>query len=864
MTCCSSISLAIVLFLGLAGSSRADERLLEIRSPAIDLSFGRHWGFDLIRMKGADMITTPGAPSVPVKQVHVALPPGAAGISLIVVERESRVLNSSYDLLPVPAPASFEEAGEGFPFQRDRDIYERHGKFPGRDAEVLEKWDLWGQDFVTLVLYPLQYNPRERSLELITRLVLEVSWKIQAPSEGISFCPGPGVRERLERTARSLAWNPEDVRLPSRRGPSRVRHPDEGPEYVVISPDHWEQGWEDLVAWKTRKGVPAEVVTLGTIYAQYPGSSEEEKIRSFIQDAHSAWGTVWFLLGGDSSLIPYEETHLLGDSIPNDTYYGDFDDDDKVEVFVGRASADHSLDRDRFIQKTLSYEKAPPAGFGERAFFFAFDLDSYTRTEELMQDIEALYLPSGMQLSREYDSEPGGHKADSLSHLNGGCNLINHGDHCDYNRIGVGHSTHGQDLSIQDILGLKNLDRYSVVKSVGCYTCAFDYNDCIAEHMCKAQGGGAAAFVGNTRYGWYTPGSVENYSFKYDRLFFKALLKDGCYHVGEALAACRNAYTPIDDYYRYIFKELVLLGDPELPVWTRDPEVLHTAHAEKIIVGGQAFTLQVSSGGAPVEGALCCLWKGEEVYARGETDALGEAELFIDPLSAGTLLVTATARNCLPYEGSTEVLADWPSPVIDKVIPSCGKESGGTLITIQGANFTMDGTLTVRVDGNPCIGVNVVSPVKVTCLTPPGIDGYKEVQVTSSLGSDSLYPAFRYFPVGGMPFNGTDVPPDGLCPSMEATLIASGMPSQPFMVFISSGGGPYPTPWGLMGLDAPVTYIFCSYLNLEGYALIPFQLPLAGSSECYLHILGMDPAGFPLWSKGGENPNGTGSIFFKW
>lgn len=864
MTRCSSLSLAVVLFLGLAASSRADERLVEIRNPAIDLSFGRHWGFDLVRMKGAGMISVPGAPAVPEKQIHVALPSGAAKISLAVKERESVVLSSSYDLLPVPAPASFEGAGKGFPFQKDLAVYKRHGKFPGRDAEILEKWDLWGQEFVTLVIYPLQYDPRERSLELTKRLVLEVSWKDQPPSKGISFCPGPGVQERLERMARSLAWNPEDVRIPSRRGPSRTGPLDGGPEYVVISPDHWEQGWDDLVDWKTRKGVPAKVVTLGYIYAQYPGSSEEEKIRSFIQDAHAAWGTAWFLLGGDSSLIPYKETYLLGDSIPNDTFYGDFDDDDKVEVFVGRASADHSLERDRFIQKTLSYERAPPAGFGGSAFFFAFDLDPYTRTEELMQDIENLYLPSAMQLSSEYDSEPGTHKADCLSYLDGGCNLINHGDHCDYNRIGAGHSMHGQDLSIQDILGLENQDRYSVVKSIGCYTCAFDYNDCIAEHMCKAQGGGAAAFVGNTRYGWYSPGSVEDYSFKYDRLFFKALLKDGCFHVGEALAACRNAFTPTDDYYKYIFKELVLLGDPELPVWTGDPEVLDTTHAKKIVIGGQAFTLNVSSGGAPKEGALCCLWKGEEVYSRGETDASGEADLFIDPLSAGTLLVTVIAENHVPYEGATEVLTDWPCPEIDEVIPRCGKESGGTLITIQGANFTSGGTMTVRIDGNLCSGVNVVSPEKLTCLTPPGSNGYKEIQVTSSLGSGSLYPAFRYFPLGGLPFNGTDVPPEGLCPSMEATLIASGMPSHPFMVFISAGGGPSKTPWGFMGLGAPVSFIFCSCLNLEGFALLPFQLPEASSSEFYLHILGVDPAGFPRWSEGGENPNGTGSIFFKW
>ena len=85
----------------------------------------------------------------------------------------------------------------------------------------------------------------------------------------------------------------------------------------------------------------------------------------------------------------------------------------------------------------------------------------------------------------------------------------------------------------------------------------------------------------------------------------------------------------------------------------------------------------------------------------------------------------------------------------------------------------------------------------------------------------------------------------------------------PYLAFFSYGGGPQTTPYGTMGLDFPFYYLFSSNLNTQGYALIPLTLSAGfGPFDFYIHILGLDSGGNIVWSTGGNNPNGSGSVWF--
>jgi hypothetical protein len=418
--------------------------------------------------------------------------------------------------------------------------------------------------------------------------------------------------------------------------------------------------FQPLAEWKTKKGVPTAIVTRQWIYNEggYSGTNVE-KIRQFVVDAHDTWGAMYFLLGGDENVLPYHERYLLSEYVPNDTHYADYDNDWMCEVHVGRASVVNEGMIGTFIDKVLTYEKNPPlTEYPQTAFFFGFDMYEYGsfEGEGTKTAIKNLYLPGDWTFRREYDSEPGTHKADVIAYLNQGNNLVNHIDHCGSDYIGTGCVVHDQGLSSADMQGLYNGDRQGIFYSIGCWPCAFPEEPCIAEAYVRNANGGGVAFVGNTRYGWYMPYSDDGYSLGFDRAFFSSLFSQGHWRLGVCFSDHKNDYFQNDEYYRYIYTELTLLGDPELPIWTEVPADVEVLHDATLPVGEYSeFPVHVSSGGSPLAGATVCLWKEGDVYEVQTTNGQGEAAFGFVPETTGEMHVTVACHNYLPYEGQAEV-----------------------------------------------------------------------------------------------------------------------------------------------------------------------------------------------------------------
>ena len=74
-------------------------------------------------------------------------------------------------------------------------------------------------------------------------------------------------------------------------------------------------------------------------------------------------------------------------------------------------------------------------------------------------------------------------------------------------------------------------------------------------------------------------------------------------------------------------------------------------------------------------------------------------------------------------------LGQAPAPTIASVAPTSGPTAGGTSFTITGTGFVTGATVTVG--GSACTGVSVVSATSITCSTPAGVAGAKDVVVTN-------------------------------------------------------------------------------------------------------------------------------------
>lgn len=632
-----------------------------------DVTWERIADFDFPVMKDTRSMKRAGAPALPCVQVNVAIPPGAAIDAVRTINVEWENLAGKFRVSPATRPRPMSHPAPDDPFFMDRTIYSRNAFFPGTIAARTAEWDLAGQDFVTLTLYPLQWNPVTGQAALARTITYEVTYREDPGAVRQTYNFSRIARERTLARLKRMAVNPEDVSLPPwDQAGSRLLPPGIY-DYIVITPTQFVDDWTPLLTWLKQKGLPCRCVTTDWIYANYSGGSPPEQIRNFVIDAHATWGIFYLLLGGDASFVPYHVWDPGYNVVPNDTFYGDYDDDWKVEVYTGRASIENSADIAAFIEKSLNYQKNPPAGFGNKFFFMGFDLDSITPSENCKEHIRTSYLQPGAALVTEYDSEQGSHKADSIAYLNDGQNLINHSDHCNWNIIGVGCTWHGELFYISDFQYLYNGEERGLFYSLGCWSLAYDYDDSIGEAWTQQAGGAGIAFVGNSRYGWYAPGYSGLYSMEYDQSFFRVLCLPNYYvtDAGEALGESKNDCYPGNGTDQYIFQELTLVGDPALALWTEDPLPLEVTFSPTIQAGLQDFTVKVQCNGVDFVSAYVCLWKGDEVYRRFYTGSDGTARFNrIEPLESGPMLVTVTAPDRLPFEGEC-IVTGGSGPQID-------------------------------------------------------------------------------------------------------------------------------------------------------------------------------------------------------
>jgi formylglycine-generating enzyme required for sulfatase activity len=84
----------------------------------------------------------------------------------------------------------------------------------------------------------------------------------------------------------------------------------------------------------------------------------------------------------------------------------------------------------------------------------------------------------------------------------------------------------------------------------------------------------------------------------------------------------------------------------------------------------------------------------------------------------------------------------WTLPRLDTVSPASGPASGGSTITLTGANLA--GASGVTVGGQPATAVTVVGPTTLTAQTPPGTAGVTAITVTTPRGTATLPASYTY------------------------------------------------------------------------------------------------------------------------
>jgi len=634
-----------------------------------DLVFEKSQGYDVVSFVGRPHTSEQGKPMLPLDVVQVLIPPDAEVTGVDVIARDEKELPGSYRILPAQKPVALKPGPMPQFVEPDAATYSSSAAYPAQTANASRSGNLGGYRLAGVSVAPLSYVPNTGKLSLARHLVVRVNYQ-----EGIHTVLSVTERQRamLGAEAARLVRNPDRV---SMWQPNLALLDGDEVDMIVITSRSLAASFQPFADWKTKKGYKALILGTDSVYARYPGTDNQTRIRNCVIDYWQNHGLKYVILGGDAAIIPDRKCHLTvegtTEDIPADMYYADlqysWDSDhngdygemtDSVDlyhdVYVGRVPADNATDVATFIRKDTMFEKHPDTLYLKSLLLPSEMLfDPYHG--KVANNIIASTMPTGWRIAKLEDPSSSA-TPDSLQRGFEFCHFCCHGN----------YSLFGSMLDISQVPDITCANKTSIVNAISCLTGEFDDQECIAEEMVNFSGGASVAVLCNSRYGYGYPPALGP-SELIDIEFFRLMINKGCYELGAMNALSKDYYrglTMNQEVWRWCSYELTLFGDPSLGVWTERPAVMGVSYASSVPAAPQTMRVSVTKSGQPLAEAQVCLMMGSTVYAVGRTNTLGWVDLFISPTSTGSMSVTVTARNCRPFEGTCNVVSGSAQPAV--------------------------------------------------------------------------------------------------------------------------------------------------------------------------------------------------------
>jgi hypothetical protein len=382
--------------------------------------------------------------------------------------------------------------------------------------------------------------------------------------------------------------------------------------------------------------------------------STANQIRSFIVNAWNTWNPrpEFLLLVGSGYFIPAFARGRGQDALYTDGPFADMTGDYRAELAGGRLPCKTPRQCSVMVAKTLAYERTPYLAdtlwFRRGTTIVADSGDSdgwlYWADARFMAGLAGAtgYVGIDSLASSRHDDQN-----DIVESVNDGTSFV------------LYRGTAGANWWLPFMVNpaqTNNGTRLPIICSFTCQTEALNrYDSMVGETWLRVGTPqalkGAVAFLGNTHNGI----SVAPKRSAMTRGFFNGVFVESLPHLGHAALRGKDSiFARFHDSLEYY--GFNLLGDPELCLWTSTPHALQVTY-DSVIPGPGMFAVSVNREGSPIAGALACVMDGNEVYEYGDTDSTGSVVFDVNPRQPGTLLVTVTAYNCIPHEGSARIAA---------------------------------------------------------------------------------------------------------------------------------------------------------------------------------------------------------------
>ena len=321
-----------------------------------------------------------GSPKIPYCVKSFVLPENAEVSSVRITSVSRRLIGENLLVIPAQYPTP---VGEGYSSWVDPDekVYNSSNPFPGKYTEIISDRVDFGYHIVSVKFYPVEYIPLERKLYLCDfSFSLEYSMNKTVSCTSVPEKQSKRLNALDREYVQSIVDNADMLDLFMQYTNHNLL-PVEVivPEYLIITNESLKNTFQALADWKTKKGVPTIIETVENIVKKYRGGDTQEKIRNYLKDIRSIYGSLFVLLGGDTNIIPARMKKSRSSKGPSlvavDYYYTCADRGEwhvngnnmfvdrfgnnafGVTFKLGRASVEDKEEAEFFVNKVINYEK---------------------------------------------------------------------------------------------------------------------------------------------------------------------------------------------------------------------------------------------------------------------------------------------------------------------------------------------------------------------------------------------------------------------------------------------------------------------------------------------------------------------------
>lgn len=611
--------------------------------------------FTSVRMPSEGSTVKQGEPNVPrVTKLVMVSPTGNVQLN---VTSSSYTTLTGIDVEPKqPYEGEELEANslDDMGFAYDGSIYAQDAWYPEEIAAITTPATLRDVRFVTVAVAPVQYNPVRRELRVYDNIEVEVV------NTG-----GVGENEIIGETPPyiSPSFKAMYSRFENFAGSSLDELPVLPGKYMIIcisGNTTIANEAQRLVSWHRRKGLDASYVTTATtgataanmrdyISSLYYSSGKTLEYVCLFGDPDAAIGVV-----SGSGTQGYD--NYFGVVTPN----GGPNPDPVPDIAVGRLPATSEGELTEIITKSINYESSPytgDMGWFTRAHcaahtnFIASNPSTKEYTRQIMLQHGTSVGPVQVLPGSISDTQVDAILDDLISVFNHRMSWIGE---MSTTALGTAPAVGG------------NLTTGGALPFVYAFTCgtgSFDDGGQTLseawvnqEDETEASPRGAIGCVGLYGTGTHVPfNNIVDAGAMYG-IFGLGIYEMGMINIAGKLELYKNyqAFLPnsVTDFCFWSN----LMGDPGVNIWANTPNLTSVTYPATIARGTNNVSVTVTNPLAQnVEGALVCLLKGTETFARGYTDANGQINLPVATPTTGTMQITVTKDTQLPFLGNITV-----------------------------------------------------------------------------------------------------------------------------------------------------------------------------------------------------------------